>query len=100
MKKSLLVTIILLMAIAGVCPVQAQTAQPFDERLAGFELALEDMRQELKIPGMSAALVKDQELVWARGFGYADLENEVEATEETAYFLASVTKTFASTVLM
>jgi CubicO group peptidase (beta-lactamase class C family) len=99
MKKSLLV-IILLMTMTGVCSVQAQTAQPFDERLAVFESVLEDMRRELRIPGMSAALIKDRELVWARGFGYADLENKVEATEDTAYFLASLTKTFASTILM
>jgi CubicO group peptidase (beta-lactamase class C family) len=99
MKKSLLV-IILLMTMTGVRTVHAQTAQPFDERLAAFETVLEDMRRELKIPGMSAALIKDRELVWARGFGYADLENKVEATEDTAYYLASLTKTFASTILM
>ena len=83
-----------------VCPVQAQTTQPFDERLAVSKTVLEDMRRELKIPGMSAALIKDQEFVWARGFGYADLENEVEATDDTAYYPASLTKTFASTILM
>jgi hypothetical protein len=36
MKKPSLV-IVLLMTIAGVCPVHAQRAQPFDERLAVFE---------------------------------------------------------------
>ena len=41
---------------------------------------LETVRQALKIPGMSAAVVQDQELVWAQGFGYADLENQVAAT--------------------
>jgi CubicO group peptidase (beta-lactamase class C family) len=73
------------MTMTRVCPVQAQTTQPFDERLAVSKTVLEDMRRELKIPGMSAALIKDQEFVWARGFGYADLENEVEATEDTAF---------------
>jgi hypothetical protein len=100
MKKPLLVTILLLMTMTTVCPIQAQTAQSFDERLAVFELVLEEMRQELKIPGMSVALIKDRELVWAKGFGYADLENKVEATEYTTYYIASLTKTFASTILM
>jgi len=98
--KKMSVVLVLMMSLTRIVPIQAQTAQSFEERLAGFAPILEDMRQELKIPGMSAALVKDRELVWARGFGYADLENSTEAGVDTAYFLASLTKTFASTILM
>ena len=65
-----------------------------------FEQELEYLRQALKIPGMSAAIVQDQELVWAKGFGYADLENQVEATPDTPYLLASVTKPIAATLIM
>jgi len=65
-----------------------------------FEVELEDLRQTLKIPAFSAAIVKNQELIWAKGFGYADLENKVEATPETPYHLASVTKPFAATIIM
>jgi CubicO group peptidase (beta-lactamase class C family) len=99
MKKILLI-ITLLVTVSRIGFIQAQTAQPFDERLAVFESVLEDMRQDLKIPGMSASLVKDQEVVWAKRFGYADVEKKIEATPETAYFLSSLTKTFASTILM
>lgn len=70
------------------------------KRIAQLEALLENLRQELKIPAYSAAIVKDQKVVWARGFGYADLEGKVPATEHTAYHLASLTKTFASTVVM
>jgi CubicO group peptidase (beta-lactamase class C family) len=99
MKKDLLfVTFVLAVLSPGI--TQEQIAPPFNERLVIFEAILEDLRQELKIPGMSAALVKDQELIWSKGFGFADLENEVMAEVDTAYFLASLTKTFASTILM
>jgi CubicO group peptidase (beta-lactamase class C family) len=67
---------------------------------ARFETLLESLRQELKIPAYSAAIVKDQKVIWAKGFGYADVENKIPATEHTAYHLASLTKTFASTILM
>ena len=70
------------------------------ERLARLEKLLEDLRQELKIPAYSAAIVKDQKVLWAKGFGYADVENKIPATEHTPYHLASLTKTFASTILM
>ena len=71
-----------------------------DSAIPGFEEELEYLRQALKIPGMSAAVVKDQEILWAKGFGYADLENQVQASPETPYHLASVTKPIAATLLM
>lgn len=70
------------------------------KRLARFETQLEDLRNLLMIPGMSAAVVKDQKLVWARGFGFADFENKIPATENTPYRIASLTKTFASLLLL
>ena len=70
------------------------------ERIARLETLLENLRQELKIPAYSAAIVKDQKVLWAKGFGYADVENKIPATEHTPYHLASLTKTFASTILM
>src|SRR5262245_63217251 len=76
------------------------SSPPNSARLANLEKRLGDLRQELKIPALSAALVKDQKVVWAKGFGFADLEKKIPATEHTSYHLASLTKTFASTILM
>lgn len=77
-----------------------QSRTPDAARIARLETLLEGLRQELKIPAYSAAVVKDQKVLWAKGFGYADVENKVPATENTPYHLASLTKTFASTILM
>ncbi len=104
-----LVALVLTVALLGqplfVRATHAHTAdqkeQPSESaRIARFETLLESLRQELKIPAYSAAIVKDQKVIWAKGFGYADLENKIPATEHTAYHLASLTKTFASTILM
>jgi CubicO group peptidase (beta-lactamase class C family) len=108
-KTRELVTFVLTTAIAGQALfIQAtgartigRTAQRSDiERIARLETLLENLRQELKIPAYSAAIVKDQKVLWAKGFGYADVENKILATEHTPYHLASLTKTFASTILM
>src|SRR6185437_7658777 len=80
--------------------IHPRAAELDAERLARFEHVLDAIRQELKIAGMSCAIVKDQKVVWAKGFGYADVENNIPATEHTSYHLASLTKTFASTILM
>ena len=79
----------------------AGTSAPTEgARMTKLESSLESLRQDLKIPAMSAAVVKDQKVVWAKGFGYADLEKKIPANEHTPYHLASLTKTFASTVVM
>jgi CubicO group peptidase (beta-lactamase class C family) len=102
-KAPALLALILAVALAG--PIGAQKAHSVDDpsdaaRIARLETLLESLRQELKIPAYSAAIVKDQKVIWAKGFGYADIENKIPATEHTPYHLASLTKTFASTILM
>jgi len=44
-------------------------------------------------PGSSVSVIAGDELVWAKGFGYADVENDVQASPETVYGCASVSKT-------
>jgi CubicO group peptidase (beta-lactamase class C family) len=70
------------------------------ERLERFEKQADELRALLRIPGMSAVIIKDHKVLWAKGFGFADLENRIPATPDTLYHLASLTKTFASTLIM
>ena len=70
------------------------------KRLERFENQVDALRSRLKIPGLSAVVLKDQKVVWVKGFGFADLENRVPTTPDTLFHLASITKTFASTLIM
>jgi CubicO group peptidase (beta-lactamase class C family) len=54
----------------------------------------------LKIAGMSVAVVRDQYVLLAKGYGYADLENKIAADPRTVYRLGSITKVFTATMLM
>jgi CubicO group peptidase (beta-lactamase class C family) len=82
----------------------AFTGLPLRQGRAGqvreFEAEIDDLRREYQIPGMSVAVVQDQRIVLARGYGYADLEDGIPATEDTPYNIASCTKPLAATVLM
>ncbi len=51
-------------------------------------------------PGLSVAVVYDQEVLWARGFGFADIETGKPATSDTLYRIASITKLFTATSVM
>ena len=83
-------------APAVIVPTQPEISDP----LQVFEQDLEDLRKKLRIPGMSVAVLEKQEIVFAKGFGYADIENQISATENTPYNIASLTKPFGATVLM
>jgi len=70
------------------------------ENLQQFEYRLDSLRLEMNIPAISAAIVKNRQIVWAKGFGYADLKNKRQATPHTSFQLASITKSFAATIIM
>jgi CubicO group peptidase (beta-lactamase class C family) len=55
---------------------------------------------ESKVTGLSIALVDDQHIVWAQGFGYADKTNNIAATPQTVYRAGSVSKLFNATAAM
>ena len=52
------------------------------------------------IPAISIALVDDQEIVWARGFGLARPRDSTPASAETVYRVASVSKLFTDLAVM
>jgi CubicO group peptidase (beta-lactamase class C family) len=69
--------------------------------LSDLARELELLRNRLDIPGLSAAVALDARIVWARGFGSADLESGAAVNPETTSFhLASVTKPYAATVVL
>lgn len=55
---------------------------------------------ENDIVGLSIALVDDQKIIWAEGFGYADKKNKIAATPQTIYRVGSITKLFTATAVM
>ena len=52
------------------------------------------------VPGLAVALVDSQEVVWAEGFGYANLEHSVPVTPQTVYRIGSVSKTIPAVALL
>ena len=51
---------------------------------------IQDVAVEQQIPGMSVAVVKEGEPLLMKGYGMANLEHSVPATEKTVYEIASV----------
>ncbi|MFN8580194.1 MAG: serine hydrolase domain-containing protein [Gemmatimonadaceae bacterium] len=52
------------------------------------------------LPGIAVGVVSDQELVWAQGFGFADIANKRPMTPQTLFRMASHSKLFTATAIM
>src|SRR3954467_7565827 len=76
------------------------TAPEIQAAIGLVEAQLERELRTRKIPGLSAGIVYDQALIWNKGYGYANLEQQIPADERTVYRVASITKLFTSTMMM
>ena len=91
---------------AGAATAEPVAADPLARRpavagaLAVLDLWIGETLAARDLPGLSIAVVHDQELVWAQGYGFADLAARTPATPATLYRLGSVTKLFTATAAM
>lgn len=89
-------------ARAQVASATAQVSAPdLQSRLGTIEQKTEARRKELGIPGMSLVIVKDDQIIFMKGFGYKDFEKQIPATADTEFAIGSASKAFtALSVLM
>jgi CubicO group peptidase (beta-lactamase class C family)/tetratricopeptide (TPR) repeat protein len=89
--------VVVVVVVAGWLPGEA--AGRYAEEIKRIEdLVARQMKME-RTPGLSIGFMKG-DFVWAKGFGYADLENKTPATSQSAYRLASVTKPMTAVAVL
>ena len=86
-------------------PIEAQLASPSqDADVQGairlFSAWLEGQIAYRGIPGVVVGVVSDQELVWAQGFGFANVEANRPMAPDTRFRMASHSKLFTATSIM
>src|SRR5215203_6155987 len=57
---------------------------------------IDSLRLKQDIPGISVCVGNKEKIVWAEGFGYADLENKTEVTIHSRFRLGSASKLLTS----
>jgi CubicO group peptidase (beta-lactamase class C family) len=93
--RSLLLIALLSLAFS----VRADQVDPPDQ-FSGVRDRIKTLIDNGDSPAVSVAVVQNDRLIWAEGFGYADLETKTPATADTIYRLASISKSFTGTGLM
>ncbi|MBV8620325.1 MAG: beta-lactamase family protein [Curvibacter sp.] len=98
MGLSALLLLLTLAVLSGctAAPQRPQSLNPRDEAAAQAYLAarIRDDMARHQVPGLSIALVDDQRVVWAQGFGEADLQQHSPASADTLYRVGSISKLF------
>lgn len=83
--------------IASAQPPIAAHAQPVVQKLRSviqYEMQAKDL------PAFSIALVDGDTIVWAEGFGFADVGKKVPATAQTVYRVGSISKLLTAVAVM
>ena len=74
--------------------------EPVSDAVRFIDAWLEAQQSYDKLPGISVAIVRDQEIVWSKGYGLSDVKKKTPATPETVYSICSITKLFTSIAIM
>jgi len=81
---------------ASLCA--AQTSAPTPKSLDDFDAVVTKAMADSRIPGISLAIVRDGKVIYAKGFGYRDVENRLPVTSDTIFAIGSVSKSFTSLI--
>jgi CubicO group peptidase (beta-lactamase class C family) len=98
------IVIILLFFSSMTAPFQA-TPTNNQHRTSPLPDAVFDQKVSLlmRIAGfksLSTCIIKDDQIIWYKGYGQYDVSQEKQPTTDTIYILASITKTVVGTALM
>jgi len=91
----LLVALLLWAALAPSS--EAQQHEISADKRTQIEAAVSRFMASTHAPGIAVAVVENGEYDWGNGFGFADLENNVPASEHTLFRLASISKSLTAT---
>ncbi|MBU1910235.1 MAG: beta-lactamase family protein [Verrucomicrobia bacterium] len=94
-----LLTLLGLLA-AGFRPSAAGADNNYTGTIAEATAWIEAQMAAQQVTGFSLALVDDQDVVWARGFGFADAALSVPVTTDTVFRIGSVSKVFTTTAAL
>lgn len=90
--------LVVLIVIFASMPAIAQE-KPSAETFKGIDAFIDGVLTNLKVSGMAVAVVKGDEVVFSKGFGYADIENKRAVTPRTLFAIGSSSKAFTAAIL-
>ena len=94
-----LVSLWLALVLWGATPAAAQE-RSWDDIIADFSAQIAHDVATDDVGGITAGIVVGTDLLWGRGFGFADGERHIPATVNTIYRVGSISKSFTAVAMM
>lgn len=103
-RSSVVVFCLSFVVVHAIAFVGQAAAQDSERGRAPLETELDGVIAEFidthPIPGIAVGVVKDGQVVYAKGFGVADAQTREPVTSQSLFHTASVSKTFVATAIM
>ena len=74
-------------------------AQAPIENLEGVDEEIQNILDDYKAVGLSIAIVKNDSIIYSKGFGFRDYDKKLPVTEKTLFGIGSNTKSFTSALI-
>lgn len=95
------VDFLLVAAVDSPCEPEFDDVSAFAESdIARVDVWLQEQVDLSRYPSLSVAIVRDDEIVYQRAFGFEDIKAGRQATPQTGYHVASVTKAFTASLAL
>src|ERR1700752_5449386 len=95
-----IVCLILVAAFGAPAPMaQSQVAGQKQESLRGLDEYITKSMNEWGTPGLSIAIVRDDSVIYAKGYGVRELGKPDRVDENTLFAIGSQTKPFTTAAL-
>ena len=98
--KKLGFTFIIVLYVFQAFPQENEEIKDYAEAFKLVEAWLDAQKDYEQLPGISAAVVKDQNLLWSGAFGKANIEGNVKTETSTLCSICSISKLFTSVAIM
>lgn len=92
-------TALVFVLFSGSGALFAADAPTVPKSLDDYDSFVEGVRKQFDVPGIAVAIVKDGQVVWAKGYGERELGKPAKVDADTLFAIASNTKAFTSASL-
>jgi CubicO group peptidase (beta-lactamase class C family) len=75
-------------------------ASQYNDAFKLIDLWVEAQREYDQVPGITVGVVKDQELIWSKGYGSVDVKKNLPTNPSTIFSICSISKLFTSVAIM
>lgn len=88
-----ILTLILVYILLPTQPIKSDKTNNIDDYIQA-------VMQESAIPGLAVAVIKNNQVILSKGYGYQDINNKHKATEHTPFNIASISKPILGIALL